>query len=126
MGRCGQKGPCGLPEKEGFLIGPGITPPDATDPMYFSHVTSDLIEQCTIASKPNYRIIGRLEEGEQLIVLDLIIEPADSRQRFRCATLIDSGATGLFIDRVYATCIETQFHRLEAPATVRNVDGTEN
>jgi hypothetical protein len=65
------------------LIGPGITPPDATDPMYFSHVTSDLIEQCTIASKLNYRIIGRLEEGEQVIVLDLVIELADSGRHFR-------------------------------------------
>jgi hypothetical protein len=70
------------------LIGPGITPPDAMDPMYFSHVTSVLIEQCTIVSKPNYRIIGRLEEGKQAIVLDLIIEPADSRRRFQCTALI--------------------------------------
>jgi hypothetical protein len=108
------------------LIGPGITPPDAMDPMYFSHVTSDLIEQCTISSKPNYRIIDRLEEGKQAVVLDLIIEPADSGQHFQCATLIDSGATRLFIDHVYATHIETQFHRLDAPVTIQNVDGTKN
>jgi hypothetical protein len=69
-----------------------------------------IIQECTILSKPNYRIIGRLEEGEQAIVLNLVIEPADSGQRFQCATLINSGATGLFINHMYATCIETQFH----------------
>jgi hypothetical protein len=110
MGSCGKEGPCRLSEEEGFLIGPGIMPPDAMDPMYISHVTFDLIKQCTILSKLNYQIIGRLEEGEQAIVLDLIIELADSRRRFWCTTLIDSGAMGLFIDHVYATRIETQFH----------------
>jgi hypothetical protein len=70
MGRFGQEGPCGLSEEEGFLIGPGITPLDTMDPMYYSHVSSDLIKKCTILSKPNYWIIGRLEEGKQAIVLN--------------------------------------------------------
>jgi hypothetical protein len=74
----------------------------------------------------NFRIIGRLEEGEHTIVLDLLIEPAESGQRYRCATLIDSGASGLFIDRVYATCLDAHLHRLDSLVTVRNIDGTEN
>jgi hypothetical protein len=110
MGRFRQEGPCGLLEKDRFLISPGIMPPNATDSIYYSHVSSDLIEKCTILSKLNYQIIGRLEEGEQVIVLDLVIELADSRWRFWCATLIDLGATGLFIDCMYTTCIKTQFH----------------
>jgi hypothetical protein len=92
------------------LIGSGIMPPNAMDPMYISHVTFDPIKQCIILSKLNYQIIGRLEEGEQAIVLDLIVKPADSGRCFWCATLINSGGMGLFINHVYATHIETKFH----------------
>jgi hypothetical protein len=59
-------------------------------------------------------------------VLDLVMEPADHGRRFRCAALIDTGATGLFIDRAYAVRMQTELYRLESPVTVRNVDGTEN
>jgi hypothetical protein len=79
-----------------------------------------------LSSPSDFRIIGRLEEGEHAIVLDLLIELAESRWRYRCAALIDSGASGLIIDRMYATCLDAHLHRLDSPVTVWNVDGTEN
>jgi hypothetical protein len=86
---------------------------------------SDL-EKCTFLFDTSTRIIGRLEEGEHSIVLDLVLEPVDHGRRFRCAALIDTGAMGLFISHDYATYVQTQLHRLESLVTVRNVDSTKN
>jgi hypothetical protein len=109
--RHGQKRFSGLPEGEGFLKRPSVTPPDAMDALYNFSTVSDLNGHCICLSpSPNFRIIGRLEEGEHTIVLDLIIEPAESGRCYRCAALIDSGASGLFIDRMYATCLDAHLH----------------
>jgi hypothetical protein len=81
------------------------------DVLYNFSTAPDLNEHCTCLSpSPDFRIIGRLEEGEHTIVLDLIIELAESGQCYHCAALIDSGASGLFIDRMYATCLNAQLH----------------
>jgi hypothetical protein len=118
MGRIGQKRPGRLFEGTGFLNGLSAIPPSTTDLLYnFSHVHDSEIPKCTILSTPNFQIIGRLEEGEQSIILDLIVEPADSRRCFRCTALIDTDATGLFINRTYVTRLNTQLHRLDSPVT---------
>jgi hypothetical protein len=75
---------------------------------------------------PGSQIIGRLEEGNQSIVLNLIVELADSGWHFQCTALINTGATGLFIDHAYVMCLNTQLHQLDSPVTVGNIDGTEN
>jgi hypothetical protein len=83
MGRIGQKGLGRVPKGTGFLSSPSTMMPGATDPMYnFSHAYDSEIQKCTILSMPNFWIIGRLEEGDQAIVLNLIVELADSRQCF--------------------------------------------
>jgi hypothetical protein len=127
MGRFGQKGLGRVFERTEFLNSPSAIPPSATDLLYnFSHVCDSEVPKCTILSMPSFQIIGRLEEGEQSIVLDLIVEPADSRWCFRCTALIDTGATGLFIDHAYVMHLDTQLHRLDSPVTIQNVDSTEN
>jgi hypothetical protein len=106
---------------------PSVIPPDATDALYNFSTASDLNKHCICLSPSlDFQIISRLEEGEHTIVLDLIIKLAESGWRYHCATLIDSGASGLFIDCMYATHLNAQLHRLDSPVTVRNVDGTEN
>jgi hypothetical protein len=92
--------------REGFLKGPNVTPPDVMDHMYNFDTVCDpemalRPPTCTISHASAFLIIGRLEEGEQAIVLNLVIEPTDHGQHFRCTALIDTGATGLFIDRAY-------------------------
>jgi hypothetical protein len=102
-------------------------PPDATDALYNFSTVSDLNgRHVCLSLSPNFQIIGRLEEGEHAIVLDLIVEPANSGRRYRCTTLIDSGASGLFIDHMYITHLDAHLHRLDSPVTIRNVDSTEN
>jgi hypothetical protein len=93
------------------LSSPSIMPPDVTDTLHNFSTVSDLNECCTcLLPSPNFQIISRLEEGEHAIVLDLIIKPVESRQRYCCATLIDSGASGLFIDCMYATHLKAHLH----------------
>jgi hypothetical protein len=70
-------------QSTGFLNSTSAITPSAMDLLYnFSHVYDSEIPKCTILLMPNFQIIGRLEEGEQAIVLDLIAELADSRWRF--------------------------------------------
>jgi hypothetical protein len=73
-----------IPEGEGFLNGPSVTQPDTVDPMYnFSHACdSEMPSKCTIVPLSEFWIISRLEEGEQAIVLNLVVELADSGQHF--------------------------------------------
>jgi hypothetical protein len=59
-------------------------------------------------------------------VTDLVLELVDHGKRFRCAALIDTGATGLFISRDYAMHVQTWLHQLESLVTVQNVDSTKN
>jgi hypothetical protein len=107
----GQKRLSGLPEGEGFLKGPSVMPPDVMDPLYNFSTVSDLNGCCICLSPPpNFQTIGRREEGEHVIVLNLIIKPAESGQRYHCTTLIDSGASGLFIDCVYTTHLDAHLH----------------
>jgi hypothetical protein len=107
----GQKGLSGLLEGEGFLKGPSNMPPDTMGPLCNFSTASDLNGHCIFLSpSPNFWIIGRLEEGEHMIMLNLIVEPAESRRHYHCTALIDSGASGLFIDRMYTTCLDAHLH----------------
>jgi hypothetical protein len=83
MGRIGQKRFGRVPEGTGFLNGLSAMMPGAMDPVYnFSHACDSEFQKCTILSMPHFQIISRLEEGDQSIVLDLIVELADSGRRF--------------------------------------------
>jgi hypothetical protein len=70
----------------------------------------------------NFRSLAGLKRVSKQIVLDLVIELADSGQHSQCTALIDMGAMGLYIDHAYVTCIETQlesslYRMLTAPRT---------
>jgi hypothetical protein len=72
-----------VPEGTGFLNSPSTMMPDATDPVYnFSHAFDSESQRCTILPMPDFQIVSRLEEGDQLIVLDLVVELADSGRCF--------------------------------------------
>jgi hypothetical protein len=97
------------------LKGPNITPPDVTDCMYNFDTACDSevamrSPKCTTSHGPEFQIISRLKEGEQAIVLNLVIEPADHGWHFRCTTLIDTGAMGLFIDHAYTVQMQTELY----------------
>jgi hypothetical protein len=122
-----QKGLSGLPEGEGFLSHPSVMPPGTTDALYNFSIASDLNECCIcLLPSSDLQIIGRLEEGEHAIMLNLIVKLVESGWHYRCTTLIDSGASGLFIDHIYATHLEAHLHQLDSPVTIQNIDGTEN
>jgi hypothetical protein len=93
------------------LISPSALLPSTADRVYNFVVNRDSdLEECTSLFDTSTQIIRRLEEGEHSIVLDLVLEPVDHGRRFQCPALIDTGATGLFISRDYATHVQTQLH----------------
>jgi hypothetical protein len=73
-----------------------------------------------------YRVLGRLEEGEEAIIMYGFLEFTDTGRRIPCCALLDCGATGLFANSKFAEEIDTSLHRLESPVTIQNIDRTEN
>jgi transposase InsO family protein len=58
--------------------------------------------------------------------LEVEIKTIDDERTFRLAGLLDSGASGLFIDRAYVERNRIPTRRLQRPIPVLNVDGTPN
>jgi len=58
--------------------------------------------------------------------LDIRVERMDTHQGVIIKALLDSGATGIFMNRKIAAKHEFRLSRLERPVRVKNVDGTYN
>ena len=58
--------------------------------------------------------------------LDIGIEKVDTHEGITVKALLDSGATGMFMDREMAKRHSFKMTKLERPLKVKNVDGTEN
>jgi len=58
--------------------------------------------------------------------LDIGIEKVDMHKGVTVKALLDSGATGMFMDRKMARKHGFKMTKLERPLKVKNVDGTEN
>jgi len=58
--------------------------------------------------------------------LNIRIEKLDTHKGIAVKVLLDSGATGMFIDKRAASKHGFMLQKLERPIKVRNVDGTNN
>jgi hypothetical protein len=70
--------------------------------------------------------IASLEDGPKSLKLKVSIETTDTGEIKSMQSLVDSGATGLFIDRDYVTTNRLTTRTLSAPIPVYNADGTPN
>ena len=75
---------------------------------------------------PPERILLRSARVKGSTELTLMLESTDSHQPFAAKALLDSGATGLFIDAAYAEARRLTRNRLPRSILVYNIDGTLN
>jgi hypothetical protein len=70
--------------------------------------------------------IGAAEVGPNSLYLRVEIESTDNQRKYGVHALVDSGATGLFINREYVKSNQIPTTKLPQPIPVFNVDGTAN
>jgi predicted aspartyl protease len=70
--------------------------------------------------------IGAAELGPNSLYLRVEIESTDMQRKQAVRALVDSGATGLFIDREYVKSNQILTKKLAQPIPVYNVDGSAN
>ena len=58
--------------------------------------------------------------------MNIGVEKIDTHEGIMIKVLLDSSATGMFIDRQVAARHGFKLQKLERPIAVRNVDGTNN
>jgi len=58
--------------------------------------------------------------------MNIGVEKLDTHKGITIKVLLDSGATGMFIDKQMAARHGFKLQKLERPIAVRNVDGTNN
>ena len=75
---------------------------------------------------PKAYTITSAGEDSNSLKLKIEIESADTTRKKLVTTLVDSGATGEFIDRDYAKSCQFNLVKLTQPIPVYNVDGTPN
>ena len=71
-------------------------------------------------------IIATTEVTLNSLKFKVEIETTDTAEKMSITTLIDSGATGEFIDRQYAKSCQLNFMKLTQPILIYNVNGTPN
>jgi len=70
--------------------------------------------------------IGATELKQNSLYLRVEVESTGNQWKYGIRALVDSGATGVFIDREYIKSNQIPTRKLSAPILVRNVDGTAN
>ena len=70
--------------------------------------------------------IGATELRRASLFLWVEVESTENQQKYGICTLVDSGASGVFIDREYVKSNQIPTIKLSTPIPVRNVDGTAN
>jgi hypothetical protein len=70
--------------------------------------------------------VGAAEIGPNSLYLRVEIESTDNQRKYGVRALVDSGATGLFINREYVKSNQIPTTKLPQPIPVFNVDGTAN
>jgi predicted aspartyl protease len=75
---------------------------------------------------PKKLSVGAAEIGPNSLYLRVEIESTDNQRKYGVRALVDSGATGLFIDREYVKSNQIPTTKLKVPIPVFNVDGTAN
>jgi hypothetical protein len=75
---------------------------------------------------PKQPKIGAAEVGPNSLYLRVKVESTDTQRKYGVRALVDSGATGLFIDREYVKSNQISTKRLLQVVPVYNVDGSAN
>ena len=75
---------------------------------------------------PKKLSIGAAEVGPNSLYLRVEIESTDNQRKYGVRALVDSGATGLFIDQEYVKSNQIPTTKLLKPIPVFNVDGSAN
>ena len=78
---------------------------------------------------PDHLVIDTLDEKEvhhRSLTLKIELQTTDTAETKSVTALLDSGATGMFIDREYVKKSGFTTRMLSNPIPVRNVDGTPN
>jgi len=70
--------------------------------------------------------IGAAEIGPHSLYLRVEVESTDTQRKYGVHALVDSGATGLFIDQEYVKSNQIPTTKLRVAVPVFNVDGTAN
>ncbi len=82
-----------------------------------------MIPQPKTEQKIRTTIIGN---GTQSLFVAVRLQTLDTGRTTKIQALVDSGATGSFVDRKYAESQQWNLRELEHPVLVSNVDGTTN
>ena len=82
--------------------------------------------ESTAEEKEKERDVRRTFKILREVWLDIGIEKVDMYKDIIVKVLLDSGATGMFIDKKIAKKHGFKMKKLERPLKVKNVDGTEN
>jgi hypothetical protein len=75
---------------------------------------------------PKKLSVGAAEVGPNSLYLRVEIESTDNQRKYGVRALVDSRATGLFINREYVKSNQIPTTKLSQPIPVFNVDGTAN
>ena len=71
-------------------------------------------------------VINSLEEGPNSILIPVHLKTTDTMEESSTEALVDTGATGDFIDRDFVTNNKLPTRKLSEPVPVYNVDGSPN
>ena len=113
-----------IPEIKEPVENPPVVPPK-TNPPTPSRKRKPNWEKCI----PDHLVIDTLDEKEgrrRSLTLKIELQTTDTAETKSMTALLDSGATGMFIDREYVKKSGFTTRTLSNPIPVCNVDGTPN
>ena len=80
----------------------------------------------TVKKKDKQRDVRRMFKMLREVWLNIGVEKVDTHKGVTVKVLLDSSATGMFMDKKMAAKHGFKLQKLDRPVTVRNVDGTNN
>ena len=84
------------------------------------------VPKSTVKGENKQRDIRRMFKMLREVWLNIGVEKVDTHEGITVKALLDSGVTGMFMDRKIAVKYRFRLQKLERPVMVRNVDGTNN
>src|SRR5713226_9469990 len=96
-----------------------------TPTINITHISSPTSSAPLIAEVPHKKYILSLRHGI-FPEMKIQIETVDTKERLEVDVLLDSGATGLYVDKEFVKMNQLNTRKLHTPIPVYNVDGTQN
>ena len=84
------------------------------------------VPKSTVKGKDKQRDIRRIFKILREVQLNIGVEKVNTHEGITVKVLLDSGVTGMFMDRKMAAKHGFRLQKLKRPVTVRNVDKTNN